>query len=158
MSLSPWACKRVWSLPWEESGTHWCPYGAGQLPAGRRQWRIFSREGTDPSSAHNIGSVPHGTPLLLCTPRADVILYHPISAIINLDASAGQRNSRGGTWGAQSNTSVPQGTLDTWAGAAQRGQTQARTTKMADFSKYKTCQIWPESCSVPSSRILFNLG
>lgn len=92
--------------------THWCPYGPGQFPAGRRQWRIFSREGTDPSSAHSTGTVSPTAPLFCSAPpRADVILYHSISAIPNSEASAGQRNSRGGTWGAQSNTSVPKGTL-----------------------------------------------
>lgn len=79
--------------------------------AGRREWRPFSREGRDPSSAHSTGTASHSAPLLYSAhPRADAE-NHPISVLPNLDASAGQRSNRGGTWVDQPNTSpVPKGT------------------------------------------------
>lgn len=53
-----------------------------------------------------MGTVSHTAPLfLLSTPRADAE-DHPISVLPNLDASAGQKSSRGGTWGDRSNTSA----------------------------------------------------
>lgn len=114
-------------------------------------------------STQHWDSVPHCAPLLLCTPQSRC-RGSPHQCLTQFRCLCRAEEQQRGYLGepiqhiscAQRHLILPLG--HSGADAAQRGQTQARTIKKADFSKYKRCQIWPESCSVPSSRILFNLG
>lgn len=112
-------------------------------------------------STQHWDSIPLCTPFILCTPQSrcrESPHQCPTQFRCLCRAEEQQKGYLGGPTqhisSAQRHLILLLGHSD----AAQRRQTRARTIKKADFSKYKRCQIWPESCSVPSSRILFNLG